>query len=137
MFDYRIDWFFVVDGEGRFVGIIMMSDFVKRRKYWNVVRDENGDLFVVVVVGFFDFERVKVFDNVGVDVIVVDMVYVYNFKVIKVMKEIRNVVDVDFIVGNIVNLKVVDDFIFVDVVKVGIGLGSICIMRVVVGVGVF
>lgn len=137
MFDHRIDRLPVVDGEGRLVGIITMSDLAKRRKYRNAVRDENGDLLVAAAVGPpFDLERAKALDNAGADVIVVDTAHAHNLKAIKAMKEIRNAVDADLIVGNIANPKAVDDLTFADAVKVGIGPGSICTTRVVAGVGV-
>lgn len=56
------------------------------------------------------------------------------------IKEIKkNFLDLDIVGGNIVIVEVVKEFIEVGVVvvKVGIGLGFICIIRVVVGVGVF
>ncbi len=104
MFDRRIDRLPVVDGEGgRLVGIITMSDLAKRRKYRNAVRDENGDLLVAAAVGPFDLERAKALDRAGADVVVVDTAHAHNLKAIKAMKEIRNAVDADLIVGNIAN----------------------------------
>ncbi|MBP1912417.1 IMP dehydrogenase [Thermococcus stetteri] len=136
MFDHRIDRLPVVDGEGRLVGLITMSDLAKRKKYKNAVRDENGDLLVAAAVGPFDLERAKALDKAGADVIVVDTAHAHNLKAIKAMKEIRKAVDADLIVGNIANPKAVDDLTFADAVKVGIGPGSICTTRVVAGVGV-
>ncbi|WP_010476918.1 IMP dehydrogenase [Thermococcus zilligii] len=136
MFEHRIDRLPVVDGNGKLVGIITMSDLAKRRKYRNAVRDENGDLIVAAAVGPFDLERAKALDKAGVDTIVVDTAHAHNLKAIKAMKEIRAAVDADLIVGNIANPKAVDDLTFADAVKVGIGPGSICTTRVVAGVGV-
>ncbi|EEB74548.1 IMP dehydrogenase [Thermococcus sp. AM4] len=136
MFEHRIDRLPVVNSEGKLVGIITMSDLAKRKKWKNAVRDENGDLVVAAAVGPFDLERAKALDNAGVDVIVIDTAHAHNLKAIKAMKEIRNAVDADLIVGNIANPKAVDDLTFADAVKVGIGPGSICTTRVVAGVGV-
>jgi len=136
MFEHRIDRLPVVNSEGRLVGIITMSDLARRRKYKNAVRDENGDLLVAAAVGPFDLERAKALDRAGVDVIVVDTAHAHNLKAIRAMKEIRNAVDAEMIVGNIANPKAVDDLTFADAVKVGIGPGSICTTRVVAGVGV-
>ncbi|CAD5243369.1 IMP dehydrogenase [Thermococcus camini] len=126
----------VVDGDGRLVGIITMSDLMMRKKYRNAVKDENGDLLVAAAVGPFDIERAKALDLAGADVIVIDTAHAHNLKAIKAMKEIRKAVDADLIVGNIANPKAVDDLTFADAVKVGIGPGSICTTRVVAGVGV-
>lgn len=136
MFEHRIDRLPVVNSEGKLVGIITMSDLAKRRKYKNAVRDENGDLVVAAAVGPFDLERAKALDRAGADVIVIDTAHAHNIKAIKAMKEIRQAVDADLIVGNIANPKAVDDLTFADAVKVGIGPGSICTTRVVAGVGV-
>ncbi|WP_048150975.1 IMP dehydrogenase [Palaeococcus ferrophilus] len=136
MFENKIDRLPVVDSEGRLVGLITMSDLTKRRKYRNAVRDDNGDLVVAVAVGPFDLERAKALDRAGADVIVVDTAHAHNLKAIRAMREIRNAVDADLIVGNIANPKAVDDLAFADAVKVGIGPGSICTTRVVAGVGV-
>lgn len=136
MFENKIDRLPVVDGEGRLVGLITMSDLTKRRKFRNAVRDENGDLIVAAAVGPFDLERAKALDKAGADVIVVDTAHAHNLKAIRAMKEIRKAVDADLIVGNIANPKAVEDLTFADAVKVGIGPGSICTTRVVAGVGV-
>lgn len=136
MFEHRIDRLPVVNSEGKLVGIITMSDLAKRRKYKNAVRDENGDLLVAAAIGPFDLERAKALDRAGADVIVIDTAHAHNLKAIKAMKEIRQAVDADLIVGNIANPKAVDDLTFADAVKVGIGPGSICTTRVVAGVGV-
>ncbi len=136
MFEHRIDRLPVVNSDGKLVGIITMSDLAKRRKYKNAVRDENGDLLVAAAVGPFDLERAKALDRAGTDVIVVDTAHAHNLKAIEAMKEIRQAVDADLIVGNIANPKAVDDLTFADAVKVGIGPGSICTTRVVAGVGV-
>jgi len=126
----------VVNSEGKLVGIITMSDLMMRRKYRNAVRDGNGDLLVAAAVGPFDVERARALDRAGADIIVVDTAHAHNLNAIKAMKEIRNAVDADLIVGNIANPKAVDDITFADAVKVGIGPGSICTTRIVAGVGV-
>ncbi len=136
MFDNRIDRLPVIDGEGRLVGLITMSDLMMRRKYKNAVRDKNGNLIVAAAVSPFDIERAKALDKAGADVIVIDTAHAHNLKAIKAMKQIKKVINADLIVGNIANPKAVDDLTFADAVKVGIGPGSICTTRVVAGVGV-
>ncbi|ASI98301.1 IMP dehydrogenase [Thermococcus celer] len=136
MVSRRVSRLPVVDGDGKLVGIITMSDLTRRKKYRNAVRDANGDLIVAAAVGPFDIERAKALDRAGADVIVVDTAHAHNLKAIRAMKEIRKAVDADLIVGNVANPKAVDDLTFADAVKVGIGPGSICTTRVVAGVGV-
>lgn len=78
--------------------------------------------------------------DVGVDVLVVDIVYVYNWLVFDMVGKFKFEVGdwVEVVGGNVVIRFVVVVLVDVgvDVVKVGVGLGLICMMRVVVGVGV-
>lgn len=96
---------------------------------------------MVVVVGvMFDiFECVEVLFKVGVDVIVIDMVYGYFVGVLcKIVEICDYFLNEILIVGNVVigeGIWVLFE-VGVDVVKVGIGFGLICIIWVVVGVGV-
>lgn len=77
--------------------------------------------------------------KVGVDVLVLDSAYGYLVNILYILEEIKKSLVVDVIVGNVVIKEVISDLISVgvDVIKVGIGLGSICIIRIVVGVGMF
>ncbi|AAL80409.1 IMP dehydrogenase [Pyrococcus furiosus DSM 3638] len=136
MMENRIDRLPVVNEDGKLVGLITMSDLVARKKYKNAVRNEKGELLVAAAVSPFDLRRAIELDRAGVDVIVVDTAHAHNLKAIKAMKEMRQKVSADFIVGNIANPKAVDDLTFADAVKVGIGPGSICTTRIVAGVGV-
>jgi len=136
MVENKIDRLPVIDKEGRIIGLITMSDLMMRRKYKRAARDEKGDLIVAAAVGPFDIERAKALDRAGADVIVIDTAHAHNLKAIRSMKQIRQNVDADLIVGNIANPNALDDLTFADAVKVGIGPGSICTTRVVAGVGV-
>ena len=64
-----------------------------------------------------------------------NLLYVYDFKVIKIMNEN---IDADLLVGNIATKEAAEDLIAqgVDGLKVGIGPGSICTTRIIAGVGV-
>ncbi len=136
MFERRIDRLPVVDEGGNLTGIITISDLAMRKKWKRAVKDEKGELLVAAAVGPFDVERAKALDQAGADVIVIDTAHAHNLKAIRGMKEIRNAIDADLIVGNIANPKAVDDLTFADAVKVGIGPGSICTTRIIAGVGV-
>lgn len=81
MVSRRVSRLPVVDGDGKLVGIITMSDLTRRKKYRNAVRDANGDLIVAAAVGPFDIERAKALDRAGgADVIVVDTAHAHNLK---------------------------------------------------------
>lgn len=136
MIENSIDRVPIVDDDGKLVGIITIGDFLARKKHKNAVRDEEGRLIVAAAVSPFDIKRALALDKAGADVIVIDTAHAHNLKAIKAMKEIKNKVEAELIVGNIANPKAVDDLTFADAVKVGIGPGSICTTRIVAGVGV-
>jgi len=136
MIENSIDRVPIVDDDGKLVGIITIGDLLARKKHRNAVRDEEGRLIVAAAVSPFDIKRALALDKAGADVIVIDTAHAHNLKAIKAMKEIKNKVEAELIVGNIANPKAVDDLTFADAVKVGIGPGSICTTRIVAGVGV-
>lgn len=136
MIENSIDRVPIVNDDGKLVGIITIGDLLARKKHKNAVRDEEGRLIVAAAVSPFDIKRALALDKVGADVIVIDTAHAHNLKAIKAMKEIKNKVGAELIVGNIANPKAVDDLTFADAVKVGIGPGSICTTRIVAGVGV-
>ena len=136
MIENSIDRVPIVDDDGKLVGIITIGDLLARKKHKNAVRDEEGRLIVAAAVSPFDIKRALALDKAGADVIVIDTAHAHNLKAIKAMKEIKNKVGAELIVGNIANPKAVDDLTFADAVKVGIGPGSICTTRIVAGVGV-
>jgi len=136
MIENSIDRVPIVNDDGKLVGIITIGDLLARKKHKNAVRDEEGRLIVAAAVSPFDIKRALALDKAGADVIVIDTAHAHNLKAIKAMKEIKNKVGAELIVGNIANPKAVDDLTFADAVKVGIGPGSICTTRIVAGVGV-
>lgn len=69
----------------------------------------------------------------------IDIVYGYVDSVIVMIKYIKDVfLDSFVIVGNVAILVVVCDFenVGVDVIKVGVGLGKVCIIKVKMGFGI-
>ena len=83
--------------------------------------------------------RVEALVEANVDVIVVDTAHGHSQGVIDTVKEIREAYpDLEIIAGNVATGEATRDLFEAgaDVVKVGIGPGSICTTRVVAGVGV-
>jgi len=97
--------------------------------------DENGHLLVAAAVGVTSEALLKA----GVDAIVIDTAHGHSAGVLRKIAEIReHFPEVTLIAGNVATgegTKALFDA-GVDVVKVGIGPGSICTTRVVAGVGV-
>lgn len=103
--------------------------------------DDQKRLLVAAAVGVTSdtFERAEALLKAGVDAIVIDTAHGHSAGVLRKIKEIRDhFPDTTLIAGNVATgeaTKALYDA-GVDVVKVGIGPGSICTTRVVAGVGV-
>ena len=100
--------------------------------------DNNGKLRVAAAIGPFDIERAKKLNSVKVDAIVIDCAHGHNLNVIKSIEKIKKEISSDLIVGNIATSEAVKDYLSInpDAFRVGLGAGSICITRIVTGVGV-
>lgn len=103
--------------------------------------DGNGRLLVgaAVGVGEKNIERVKALVEAGVDIIAVDSAHGHSIGVIETVKTIHDLYpQLDLVGGNIVTAEAAIALIEAgaNVVKVGVGPGSICTTRVVAGVGI-
>ena len=103
--------------------------------------DDQGRLLVAAAVGVTSdtFERAEALLNAGADAIVIDTAHGHSAGVLRKIKEIRSKLpDTTLIAGNVATGEATKALFDagVDVVKVGIGPGSICTTRVVAGVGV-
>lgn len=107
----------------------------------NAAKDEHGRLLVAAAVGVTSdtFERAEALLEAGADAIVIDTAHGHSAGVIRKIKEIRETFpEATLIAGNVATAEATKALydVGVDVVKVGIGPGSICTTRVVAGVGV-
>lgn len=103
--------------------------------------DGQNHLLVAAAIGVTSdtFERAEALLEKGADVIVIDTAHGHSAGVLRKIKEIReHFPNVTLIAGNIATGDAARALFDagVDVVKVGIGPGSICTTRVVAGVGV-
>ncbi|CAM3092519.1 IMP dehydrogenase [Lactobacillus bombicola] len=103
--------------------------------------DQNNHLLVAAAVGVTSdtFERATALLENGADAIVIDTAHGHSAGVLRKIKEIReHFPQATLIAGNIATGDATRSLFDagVDVVKVGIGPGSICTTRVVAGVGV-
>ncbi|MBT8910750.1 guanosine monophosphate reductase [Lactobacillus delbrueckii subsp. bulgaricus] len=103
--------------------------------------DKDGKLLVAAAVGVTSntFERAEVLFEAGADAIVIDTAHGHSAGVLRKIKEIRDHFPHNtLIAGNVATAEGTRALFEagVDVVKVGIGPGSICTTRVVAGVGV-
>ena len=86
-----------------------------------------------------DLDRAKKLSKANVDLLVIDTAHGHTNKVLKIIKRIKKIIKrVPLCAGNIATGKAAKFLADsgVDIVKVGIGPGSICTTRIVAGVGV-
>ena len=138
---HRIEKLPVVDKDGYLKGLITIKDIEKSEAYPQSTKDGRGRLVVgaAVGVGADSVDRVDALANAGVDVICVDTAHGHSANVIKMVQHVRaKYKDVIIVAGNVVTEEGTLELIKsgADVVKVGVGPGSICTTRVVAGVGV-
>lgn len=137
---HRIEKLLVVDEDFRLKGLITVKDIEKKIQYPNACKDERGRLRVGAAVGVADWEeRVESLVRAGVDLIAVDTAHGHSRNVIDVVGSIRRrYPDLDLSGGNVATAEGTTALIQagVNVVKVGVGPGSICTTRIVSGVGV-
>ena len=138
---HKIEKLPLVDDKGCLAGLITIKDIEKVIEFPNSAKDEHGRLLVEAAVGITSdtFERATELLDAGADAIVIDTAHGHSAGVIRKIKEIRETFpEATLIAGNVATAEGTRALFEtgVDVVKVGIGPGSICTTRVVAGVGV-
>ncbi|KXH78740.1 IMP dehydrogenase [Chryseobacterium kwangjuense] len=137
----RVEKLPIVDQENKLVGLITIKDIDNQLEYPNANKDENGRLIVGAGVGVGEdtLDRIAALVKAGVDIIGIDSAHGHSKGVLDKIAEIRRTYpDLDIVGGNIVTAEAARDLIEAgaNVLKVGVGPGSICTTRVVAGVGV-
>ncbi|MFN4364275.1 IMP dehydrogenase [Chryseobacterium hispalense] len=137
----RIEKLPIVDKDNKLVGLITIKDIDNQLEYPNANKDENGRLIVGAGVGVGEdtLDRIAALVEAGVDIIGIDSAHGHSKGVLDKIAEIRKTYpDLDIVGGNIVTAEAAKDLIEAgaNVLKVGVGPGSICTTRVVAGVGV-
>lgn len=138
---YKIEKLPLVDEAGILKGLITIKDIEKVIEFPKAAKDEHGRLFVGAAVGVTKdtMMRVEKLVKAHVDVITIDTAHGHSQGVIETVKEIRAAYpDLAIIAGNVATAEATRELIEAgaDIIKVGIGPGSICTTRVVAGVGV-
>lgn len=73
----------LTDDEGRLTGLITVKDIEKKEAHSEATLDEDGQLMVVVAVGFGQADRVERLVDAGVDLVVVDSAHSHSENVIE------------------------------------------------------
>ncbi|WP_075980273.1 IMP dehydrogenase [Bacillus massilinigeriensis] len=138
---YKIEKLPLVDENNVLKGLITIKDIEKVIEFPNSAKDQHGRLLVGAAVGVTKdtLKRVEKLVKANVDAIVVDTAHGHQRGVINTVEQIRaEYPHLTIIAGNVATGEATRDLYEAgaDIVKVGIGPGSICTTRVVAGVGV-
>lgn len=137
---YRIEKLPVVDDKFELKGLITIKDIEKAKAFPNATKDSQGRLLVAAAVGVDakSLDRAAALVKSGVDVLVIDSAHGHSKNVIQQIEAIHSEFpQVILVAGNVVTPEATEKLIKsgADVVKVGVGPGSICTTRIVSGVG--
>ncbi|MDR9417427.1 IMP dehydrogenase [Gracilimonas sp.] len=138
---YKVEKLPIVDANNKLVGLITFKDIEKKKNFPNACKDEMGRLRVGAAVGVTadTMDRVDALVATSVDAITVDTAHGHSQGVLDTIRKIKeSYPDLNVIGGNIATKAAAEALVEAgaDVVKVGVGPGSICTTRVVTGVGV-
>ncbi len=122
------------------IGIIHRNLGIKKQSI-EVKKVKNKELFVGAAIGTNqeDLERARSLLFNGVDLIVIDTAHGHSEKVLKTLSKIKSITNkIPICVGNIATGEAAKKLYNsgADIIKVGIGPGSICTTRMVAGIGV-
>ncbi|MCB9026828.1 MAG: IMP dehydrogenase [Bdellovibrionaceae bacterium] len=137
---HRIEKLPVVDEKNFLMGLITIKDIEKSQTYPLSSKDSQGRLLAGAAIGTDNSsrERANALVEAGVDVITVDTAHGHSKNVIEIVKYLhQSYPEIIIVAGNVVTPEAVDALMKAgaDVVKVGVGPGSICTTRIVTGVG--
>ena len=122
------------------LGIIHRNLNIKKQAH-EVLKVKNKKLFVGAAIGTNkeDLERARSLRSNGVDLIVIDTAHGHSEKVLRTLSKLKKITkDIPVCVGNIATGEAAKKLYNsgANIIKVGIGPGSICTTRMVAGIGV-
>jgi len=137
---HRIEKLPLVDEEFNLKGLITVKDIQKKRDYPLAATDTSGRLLVAGAVGVGPdyLARAEALVAAGADALAIDTAHGHSEMVLRATEALKKrFPEVSLLVGNVVTAEATRDLILAgaDVIKVGVGAGSICTTRIVAGVG--
>lgn len=138
---HRIEKLPIVDKNFNLKGLITIKDIEKSIQYPNSARDKNGRLLAGAAIGATAdmLDRIAALVASKVDIVVLDSAHGHSKNIINnVAKAKKAYPNLPLIAGNVATAEATKALFDAgaDVVKVGIGPGSICTTRIVAGIGV-
>ncbi len=137
---HRIEKLPLVDENGVLKGLITVKDIQKARDYPHAATDSGGRLLAGAAVGVGPDleERLDLMMKADLDVVVIDTAHGHSSGVIQAIGRVRrHWPELPIIAGNVVTAEGVESLTEAgaDIIKVGVGAGSICTTRVISGAG--
>lgn len=137
---HKVEKLPIVKANGELSGLVTIKDIEKSKAYPLASKDSQGRLLVAAAVGVdaTSKERVQALVDKFVDVVVVDTAHGHSKNVLEMVSWVRkNYPHIIIVAGNVVTAEACEALYLkgADVVKVGVGPGSICTTRVVAGIG--
>jgi IMP dehydrogenase len=137
----RIEKLLIVDKKNNLKGMITVKDIMKNIQYPNSCKDLRGQLRVGAALGVAKdmMARASALVEAGIDLLVIDSSHGHSRGVIDAIRKVKEKFpEVPLVAGNVATKEGTLDLIEAgaDCVKVGVGPGSICTTRVVIGAGV-
>lgn len=137
----RIEKLPLVDKKGNLKGLITIKDIEKAIKYPNSAKDSSGRLLAGAAVGVTVdiMDRVSALVDSKVDLVVIDTAHGHSKGVLDCVAKVKaKFSDLPIVAGNVATAEAAKALFEsgADVVKVGIGPGSICTTRIIAGIGV-
>jgi len=138
---HKIEKLPLVDEQFHLKGLITIKDIEKAIQFPNAAKDAQGRLLcgAAVGVGKDAADRAAALVEAGADLLVVDSAHGHHINIINLVKYLRKTYpDLKICAGNVATGEGTQALIEAgaDIVKVGIGPGSICTTRVIAGIGV-
>jgi IMP dehydrogenase len=138
---HRIEKLPMVDEQFNLRGLITYKDILKKQDFPNQAIDSQGRLLVAAALGVgIDLDtRLEMLLDADVDAVAVDTAHGHSAGVLRAINRIKMIApDLPVLAGNVVTGEGTEALMDAgaDVIKVGVGAGSICTTRIVAGVGV-
>jgi IMP dehydrogenase len=138
---HRLEKLPVIDETGRLVGLVTAQDVVKHERYPDASKDKKSRLLVGAAIGVKDddLKRAELLLAAGADLLVLDIAHGHADHCLEMIKGLRqSFPQVRLVAGNVASKEGARDLAEAgaDVIKVGVGPGSICTTRIVTGFGV-
>jgi IMP dehydrogenase len=139
--EYHIEKLPVVNEKNELDGLITIKDIEKKIKYPNSAKDKKGRLVVAAAVGVGEaaLVRAQMLVRSQVDILVIDTAHGHSAGVINMIHTVKKAYpSLPVMAGNIATMEAARSLIDAgaDLLKVGVGPGSICTTRIVAGAGV-